>query len=309
VPVKSLRRFLDAAETERVGVSYAKEKGSSKLESGSFVASVAADPASDFPIFPVRSAEGSAEIAASALRSRLDRLSHFASEDTTRPHMNAVNIYAKPLTYEGVDYRFAATNGHRVVLLPDCFAAAPNADVLLSLVAAKRFAKIAKRENGTPLSISQDKSIVSLQWGARTVTARRIEASFPPIEQVIPRPDSRRLTIRLDAERLVKALVRVQKVSEATGVRLDLCARESGKLTVRSEGSADCSDAVEASFTEHDLSEGESRISAIRVNIGYLCDAVTGFDGEVRMHLHDEEKSLIVLEVGQELHVIMPMRL
>jgi len=315
VPCRFLRRYLDQTDAGRVEVVPEGAAGA-RFTAGDFSARGESYPAADFPTWPKALAGPTAEIACSALRSALDRLARFASLDETRPHMAQIVVYAKPLTYDGREYRFAATDGHRAMLLPDRFAVAPVADLVIPREIAERFAKIAKKENGTPLRWNAAGSRGVLSWGPREIGFRTCDAAFPPLEHVIPRPSNRQWTFRAVAKDLARALTRVAKVTEVLIVA-DVSRRDEGVLVVRNPDGS-CRDVVRGAFAAGEGRPAKGRngrpdegpLAAIGLNSAYMLDAIGGADDKAEVAVHfGDAKDPAVVEAGEELHVVMPWRL
>jgi DNA polymerase-3 subunit beta len=165
-------------------------------------------PIEDFPVLPVKDWDAEFEMPAIALAGALSTVSFAASTEETRYYLGGVFMHAP----EGVDLRFAATDGHRlargVMALPDGAQAMP--DVIIPRKIVKVLTTLLGRHDGS-VDVRVSRTSLRVEVGETVVQAKVIDGTFPDYTRVIPTSHDSLLTV--DREQLAASVARVTTIS------------------------------------------------------------------------------------------------
>jgi DNA polymerase-3 subunit beta len=247
------------------------------------------DPA-DFPATPVDTRLAwsiQAICPAQSMRAALDYVLPAASTDEQRPHLNCICLDGG---------RMMATDGHRLhaadipTNLPE--------PMLLPLQAAR----IAKRLLGSDdlAIIAKSRDTVRIRAGQWQMDTRLVDATFPPVERVIPSGDQP-VHVTVQQALLAKSLARVAKLARDNTVRVTVNGRI--QLTAEDPDLGEAHVIVPIQETNH---EGDDLV--IGVNPAYLRDA-TAARGETLELGFSGARDALRIEAPGKLAVVMPTRL
>lgn len=254
----------------------------------------------DFPKLPNHREVTFAKLPAEALRDMIGKTIFSVSTDETRYHLNGVLFES-----DGQLIRMVSTDGHRLSKVERKVAGpALDAGVIIPRKGLGEIARALDTAQGEA-EIGFQKSHVFVRVGSIVVSAKLVDAQFPPYQQVIPKGTER--TVAVERVRLIESLRRISILAseKTSGVRLKL---GEGTLEVISDN-PDLGEARE----ELDVTLGGAPLT-ISFNSRYMLellaqmptdDVELGFGGEldpcvVRPRVADEALSY--------LGVIMPMR-
>lgn len=187
----------------------------------------------DFPLHGGLDWHGEFSLAASVLRDVFASVEHAISTEETRYYLNGIYMHA-----EGLDQRFAATDGHRlarhsmdgadgVAAFPAVIIGRRTVAVLDKLLDAAVKAQDANVTNEVEVAANAMGSMLSFTMpaadgGEVTLMAKAIDGSFPDYWRVIPSAPTETLVI--DRAALIEAIKCVASVAEGKTrlVKLDL---------------------------------------------------------------------------------------
>lgn len=130
-----------------------------------------------------------------------------ASEDTKRPHLCAVQ-----LILGGRVLQSAATNGHMLVRYQQPVGTDGELTILLSAKDAADCVRALRGKNPPNATLSEGTIVVG------NLTLRGIDETFPPIEQVIPKPcDTPCAYVGLDVKYLAVLAASVKAITTRSG--------------------------------------------------------------------------------------------
>lgn len=253
-------------------------------------------PGSDFPPVPTPHTDDFiADVDAATLASAIRKTSSCASGDESRPHVNAVM-----LRFHGDNATAVATDGHRLTLVGSD--ADGGREALVPLGSAFAILRALEKAENT-VEVSASKVDLFVCEGATRVSARLIDATFPPYRQVIPQ--------------LSKAVAVAPKAALADALKsVGLAASEktSGvKLTVSGGGITVSSETPEAGagYDEVPVEYSGPEVT-VGINAGYMAHALTCCDtDDVELHVAGELDPVLILPhgSGDVRAVVMPMRI
>lgn len=276
-------KFLDGARVQ--------------IASGKSRHAIAALPADQFPKLQVPP-DAWSTMPAEALADIIAKTLHSCSNDETRYHLNGVLLESADGILRGV-----STDGHRLSKVErKCDGLALPASLL---VPRKALAEIAKLLGDKTVEVAATSAYVFVRAGGVTLSAKLIEAQFPPYAQVIPAKTKR--TAIVDRARLLDGIRRVSILApESTaGVQVSLAA---GSLTLKSENpeTGEAVEEIETDYSGDDVSIG--------FNARYLEEALSRVGcADVEVRMSGELDPCIIRGTSQAegadfLSVVMPMR-
>lgn len=235
------KRLLDVAKRLRddspVRISVVDKTAT--LRSGKATFEIVGFEAADFPSIPAATFDpGRGWVAnADVVRWLLAAVVPSMSEDSTRPHLSAVLVLADP------DSRgkllAVSTDGHRLTVARHAAEGVPAGwKVLLPARAVPELDRFASDVELVRLE-SDDAAIYASKGEGRersTISAKHVEASFPPYEQVVPKGHKAWFEVSVEdslaALRRVMAIVRNVKLSvHSDHVTLDGADPELGRVS------------------------------------------------------------------------------
>lgn len=289
------------------------EQHAARLSCGKVQYRIVGMPGEDFPALPDPGRAAFSEVEAAGLADLIAKTSFSMSTDETRPHLSGALFEG-----EGKLLRMVTTDGHRLSKAERKTdgAAMLNFSMLLPHKGVGELRRIlddvaggaerAKGDARPTVSVATAAGSAFFKSDSVTMSAKLVEAKFPPYSQVIPSGFERRVIVGRVA--LVDALRRIALVASdrSGGVRLKLAP---GKLSVSSEN-PDVGEGSEE--MEVDYAGGELLIG---FNARYVLDALAALtEDDVALELSGELDPGVVRPVADPLvtdfvGVIMPMRI
>ena len=296
-----VRRLPEGAEVE---LDHPSGDAPLKLKAGRYVTSLMVLPTEDFPAMTTGSLPHHFALAASALRTLIDRTRFAISMEETRYYLNGIYLHATES--EGVPVlRAVATDGHRLARveepLPEGASGMPGV-----IVPRKTVLELRKllEETNEAVEIALSDTRIQFRVGPVTLTSKLIDGTFPEYERVIPRDNDK--VLKVAKGEFSDAVARVAAISSERSrpVKLSL----SRDLLVLSAISPEQGSASE------ELDEGRVKYDASPLEIGfqarYLNDITDQIEGEVEFRFADGTAPTVVQDAADAstLYVLMPIR-
>jgi DNA polymerase-3 subunit beta len=262
--------------------------------------------ASEFPALPVVEREGRIAISGTGLASLLRKTLFAVGDNDARYILNGLLITLVSADKKAT-LRLVGTDGHRLAVAESDLPQNAVSDVpkeikaIIPRKAAQEMRRLLEEEAGEPL-LGFTKNLITFQKSGVLLTSRVMEGTYPNYQQVIPKDNSKKVTVGRVA--LEGALRRVAVLSrdKTNAVRITL---DAGMLTLYASN-PDLGEATEEVPVEY---RGESLTTGF--NARYLLDALSAMDGET---VHMEMKTALspcVLRPDSDpsfLCVVMPMK-
>ena len=255
----------------------------------------------DFPKLPDVDAEKMVILPTETLEKAVRRTTYSVGTDETRQNLTGVL-----LQFKGGELRMIATDGHRLAkaAFKGEFKGLEGRDLLIPPKALAQVVRLAGGKETINLAVS--KNFAVFEVGPTTVYSRLIDGNFPQYEQVIPKDNPKKFTVR--REELIAALRRVAVLSDSVTRQI--------KLSVTKER-------IDLSVSTADVGEGQEMVSvqyageplAVGYNAAYLLEALRTMDSEdVQVELNTALSPGILRPVQQVanedlLCLVMPLRL
>jgi DNA polymerase-3 subunit beta len=296
-----VRRLPEGAEVE---LDHAGGDAPLKLKAGRYVTSLMVLPTEDFPAMTTGTLPHHFALAASALRTLIDRTRFAISMEETRYYLNGIYLHATES--EGVPVlRAVATDGHRLARveepLPEGASGMPGV-----IVPRKTVLELRKllEETNEAVEIALSDTRIQFRVGPVTLTSKLIDGTFPEYERVIPRDNDK--VLKVAKGDFSDAVARVAAISSERSrpVKLSL----SRDLLVLSAISPEQGSASE------ELDEDRVKYDAGPLEIGfqarYLNDITDQIEGEVEFRFADGTAPTVVQDAADAstLYVLMPIR-
>lgn len=260
---------------------------------------------SNFPALPAFPTSGTIKIPGGVLRTLISKTIFAISNEESRYTLNGALMVLKPESIVMV-----ATDGHRLAHIEKAQESFPGVQEMKTLVPKKAMAELNSLLNSADedsVEFGKDESTLFFRIGGRILTSRQLTGQFPNYEAVLPRDNTKFVTVR--CEDISSAIQRVaQFADERSGaIKLRL---EKGALTVSSSSAetGESEDSIETTYQADPI--------VIGFNSQYLLDflkASTG--GEVRFEFKDSQSAgqLRPDENGDAQfkyrYIVMPMRI
>lgn len=288
------------------------EQHAARIACGKVQYRIVGMPGEDFPALPDPGRATFSDVDATALGDLIGKTSFSMSTDETRPHLSGALFEG-----EGKLMRMVTTDGHRLSKAERKLDAGAmlNFDMLLPHKGVGELRRLIDDLVGGDRGKGENKPVVSVAVAAGNaffkcdsvlLSAKLVEAKFPPYGQVIPGGFERRVIVGRAA--LVEALRRIALVASdrAGGVRLKLAP---GKLGVSSENPdvGEGSEEIDVDYAGNELNIG--------FNARYLLDALSALgEDDIAIELSGELDPGVIRPVGDNVQtdfvgVIMPMRI
>lgn len=257
--------------------------------------------ADEFPKLPNQKAAVTFPIGAALLDKMITKSSYAVSTDLTRPSLCGVLWEIKKGTLAMV-----ATDGHRLakVELPGATSAGEEKDVIVSPKALNIYRSLVADMDSVHVSLAENH--VTFDLGDSVIYSRLLEGPFPDYNQVIPKKNTRKLTV--SREELTDACRRVSILSSAITHQVKLVV-EDDRLTL-SVKTPDVGEAVEEVTCSYNSPKME-----IGYNARYLLDILRTIESPDVSFLLDrnDNAGVVTPELdGEELKhqcLLMPLRL
>jgi len=257
--------------------------------------------ADEFPKLPAQKPVVSLSISATTLDTMINKTSYAVSTDLTRPSLCGVLWEIKKGTLSMV-----ATDGHRLakVDLPKIADDASDKDVIVSPKALSIFRSLVAGLDTVNLSLAENH--ITFDLGDSVIYSRLLEGPFPDYNQVIPKKNTKKLTV--SREELTDACRRVAILSSAITHQVKLVV-EDDRLTL-SVKTPDVGEAVE----EVTCGYGAAKME-IGYNARYLLDILRTIEsGDVTFLLDRNDNAGVVMPEDDSAEMkhqclLMPLRL
>ncbi len=259
---------------------------------------------SNFPSLPAFPTAGVVKIPAQVLRAMIARTGFAIANEESRYTLNGALMVLKPESITMV-----ATDGHRLAHVErngEKFEGVSGE--LKTLVPKKAMDELKSLVDATDvetIEFAKDESTLFFRIGPRLLTSRQLTGQFPNFEAVLPKDNSRSVT--LHGEDLAAAISRVAQFADerSRAVRLKL---EKGelKLSASSTETGESEDTIETDYNGEPLTIG--------FNAQYVTDFLKAAGaGDVRLELKDAQSAGQLRPAEGEdyryRYIVMPMRI
>ncbi|HTU53804.1 MAG TPA: DNA polymerase III subunit beta [Acetobacteraceae bacterium] len=296
-----VRRLPEGAEVE---LDHPGGDAPLKLKAGRYTTSLMVLPTEDFPAMTTGSLPHHFALAASALRTLIDRTRFAISMEETRYYLNGIYLHATES--EGVPVlRAVATDGHRLARveepLPEGASGMPGV-----IVPRKTVLELRKllEETNEAAEIALSDTRIQFRLGPVTLTSKLIDGTFPEYERVIPRDNDK--VLKVAKRDFSDAVARVAAISSERSrpVKLSL-SRDLLVLSAISPEQGSASEELDDDRVKYDASPLEIGFQA-----RYLNDITDQIEGDVEFRFADGTAPTVVQDAADAstLYVLMPIR-
>ena len=264
-----VRKLPEGAE---VALTFTGDDPRLQVQAGRYRVNLPVLPAGDFPMMSAEGLSAGMRLEARDLARLIDKTRFAISTEETRYYLTG--IYLHTVVEDGREMlRAVATDGHRLALAemiaPDGAAGAPGVIVPRKTIQEVR-RLIDDGEESVAIHLSPQK--VRFDFGRATLTSKVIDGSFPDYTRVIPRDNSRFMSV--DNSLFAAAVDRVATISseKSRSVKLSV---ENGRLTltVRNMETGQAVEELEVDYAADPFEIG--------FNARYLLDVAGQIDGEM----------------------------
>jgi DNA polymerase III subunit beta len=258
---------------------------------------------SNFPSLPVFPAAGVVKIPAPVLRSMIAKTGFAIASEESRYTLNGALMVLKPESITMV-----ATDGHRLAHIERAGEKFEGVSGEMKTLVPKKAMDELKSlldSDVETVDFAKDESTLFFRVGPRLLTSRQLTGQFPNYEAVLPKDNSKSITVH--GEELGAAIARVAQFADerSRAVRLRL---EKGelKLSASSTETGESEDSIEVEYNGDPM--------AIGFNAQYLIDFIkaTG-SGDVKLELKDPQSAGQLRPAEGEdykyRYIVMPMRI
>lgn len=259
-------------------------------------------PPGDFPVMPTEDLEHSFALPAAALARLIDKTKFAISTEETRYYLNGIHFHAADQDGRKT-LRAVATDGVRLALaevdLPDGAAGMPGVIVPRKTVQEIR-RLLEDASDDVEISVSEGK--IRFRLGRAVLTSKLIDGAFPDYERVIPRGNTRMMSV--ENKRFAEAVDRVATISmeKSRSVKLSL-GDDTLVLAVNNPESGQAEEELAVSYGDEGF--------AIGFNARYMLDVASQIEGDqAQFHFADAASPALVTDSGDPdaLYVLMPLR-
>ena len=297
-----VRKLPDGAEVE---LDLNPETQQLRLRAGRFATNLVTLPVDDFPSMTAGPLPHRFNLAALALRGRIDRTRFAISTEETRYYLNGIYLHATQ-SGETQVLRAVATDGHRLARVeiepvPEGASGMPGVIIPRKTIAELR--KLIDEESGD-IEIGLSDTRIQFKAGTVMLTSKLIDGTFPEYERVIPKDNDK--VLRVGVSDFSTAVARVSAISSERSRPIKMGLTEN--LLTLSASSPEQGTATE------ELDADRVKYSSTPLEIGfqarYLNDITDQIKGEVEFHFSDGAAPTIVRDAADAsaLYVLMPMR-
>ncbi len=259
----------------------------------------------NFPALPLFPAESAVQLPAQVLRQLIAKTIFSISNEESRYTLNGALMVLKPESITMV-----ATDGHRLAHIEHTNTKLPVSGELKVLVPKKAMAELSTLLNGSDaqsVEFAKDESTLFFRIGGRLLTSRQLTGQFPNYEAVLPRENTKFVTVHCDE--LSAAIQRVAQFADerSNAIRMRV---EKNELKVSSSNTetGESEDSIETAYTGDPMMIG--------FNSQYLLEflKVVG-SGDVRFEFKDAQTAgqLRPDEAADSeyryRYIVMPMRI
>src|SRR3984893_18504821 len=259
---------------------------------------------SNFPTLPIFPTVGVVKIPAQVLRSMIAKTGFAIASEESRYTLNGALMVLKPESITMV-----ATDGHRLAHIErsgEKFeGVSGEMKTLVPKKAMDELKSLLDSTDADAIEFEKDDSTLFFRIGSRLLTSRQLTGQFPNFEAVLPKDNSKSIT--LNSDELNSASLRVAQFADerARAGRLKM---EKGevKLSASSTETGESEDSIEVAYDGETLSIG--------FNAQYLVDFLKAAGtGEVRLELKDSQSAGQLRPAeGDDYkyrYIVMPMRI
>ena len=294
-----VRKLPEGADVE---LRYTAEDPRLQVSAGRSRFNLPVLPAGDFPVMSQDGLSSGLSVDAGDLIRLIDKTRFAISTEETRYYLNGLYLHA--VTEGGqAKLRAVATDGHRLALAE--MPAPEGAAGLPGVIVPRKTVQEARRllddaPESVELQISPAK--VRLDFAGAALTSKVIDGSFPDYMRVIPRDNSRYLTV--ENALFAQAVDRVATISAEKSRSVKL-AIEPGRmvLTVRNMEAGQAVEELEIDYTGEPFEIG--------FNARYLLDVTDQIQGETtEFRFADPASPTLVIDPSDAgvQYVLMPLR-
>jgi len=256
----------------------------------------------NFPQVPVFPTAGIVKLPAGSLRTMIAKTIFAISNEESRYTLNGALLVLKPESMTMV-----ATDGHRLAHIQTEKPLPGFTGELRTLIPKKAMSELnlLLQENPETIEFARDESTLFFRIGDRLLTSRQLTGQFPNYEAVLPRDNSKVITIR--SGEVAGAIQRVAQFADersgAIKVRLE---KNEMKISSSSSETGESEDSIEVAYTGDLLTIG--------FNSHYLLEFLKASDAdEVMLELKDGQSAGQLRPVSngdyKYRYVVMPMRI
>jgi DNA polymerase-3 subunit beta len=259
---------------------------------------------SNFPSLPAFPTAGVVKIPAQVLRGMIAKTGFAIANEESRYTLNGALMVLKPESITMV-----ATDGHRLSHIERSGEKFDGiSGEMKTLIPKKAMDELKSLLDGTDtetIDFAKDESTLYFRIGPRLLTSRQLTGQFPNYEAVLPKDNSKSITI--NGEDLSAAISRVAQFADerSRAVRIKL---EKGelKLSASSTESGESEDSLETNYNGDALTVG--------FNAQYILDFLKAVGaGEVKLELKDAQSAGQLRPADSEdykyRYIVMPMRI
>jgi DNA polymerase-3 subunit beta len=258
---------------------------------------------SNFPSLPVFPVAGVVKIPAPVLRSMIAKTGFAIATEESRYTLNGALMVLKPESITMV-----ATDGHRLAHIERAGEKFEGISGEMKTLVPKKAMDELKSlldSDVETIDFAKDESTLFFRVGPRLLTSRQLTGQFPNYEAVLPKDNSKSITVH--GEELGAAIARVAQFADerSRAVRLRL---EKGelKLSASSTETGESEDSIEVAY------DGDPM--AIGFNAQYLTDFIKAVGaGDVKLELKDPQSAGQLRPAEGEdykyRYIVMPMRI
>lgn len=280
------------------------------IASGPVNARIASLPDRDYPKIPTFAGEWTT-VDATALRDAVDATLFSVCKDETRFHLNGALIQS-----DGTTLTVVTTDGHRLTKAhaPWSWSGPSLAKgIIVRSTGLTQLRKVLAKVESCEVGVAAP--FLFVRAGNATLAVKLTDADFPPYEQVIPKGNTRLLTV--DRKAFIAALNRCKVLCcETRGVRLEMA---SGSLTIAADHPdlGDAREVIAADYQGTDFRWGVNpkylldllqQIDDASVTLGFDPDAKQGELNPCHVRATDDA-GMRPLGGARLLGVIMPMHI
>jgi DNA polymerase-3 subunit beta len=258
---------------------------------------------SNFPSLPVFPAADVVKIPAPVLRSMIAKTGFAIATEESRYTLNGALMVLKPESITMV-----ATDGHRLAHIERAGEKFEGISGEMKTLVPKKAMDELKSlldSDVETVDFAKDESTLFFRVGPRLLTSRQLTGQFPNYEAVLPKDNSKSVTVH--GEELGAAIARVAQFADerSRAVRLRL---EKGelKLSASSTETGESEDSIEVEYNGDPM--------AIGFNAQYLTDFIKAVGaGDVKLELKDPQSAGQLRPAEGEdykyRYIVMPMRI
>jgi DNA polymerase III subunit beta len=259
----------------------------------------------NFPALPAFPTAGVVKLPASVLRMMIAKTIFAISNEESRYTLNGALMVLKPESITMV-----ATDGHRLAHIENSSQKFEGVSgEMKTLVPKKAMAELnglLQAAEVETVDFAKDESTLFFRIGGRLLTSRQLTGQFPNFEAVLPRDNTKSVTVR--SEEIASAIQRVAQFADERSGAIKLRLDKSG-ITVSSSSTetGESEDQIEAPYQFDPLTIG--------FNSQYLLDFLKATaSGEVRLEFKDPQSAGQMRPEENDdgykyRYIIMPMRI